>query len=187
MDTLRSSSSTRVDAKSLKDQDVARALREAMLLTRLARFAASNLTFTQIVSQLFRELSEVFPVDRLAVVEFNVGEQESSRVYCETETADASMHEWHLAIARAVAQSQTPIWQPGHDALASWAQALGLERAPMRVQSLVAVPLVQQGNVSGALILESFRAEEVLTEADVSLTASMALPLALILERERAL
>src|SRR5581483_10500299 len=147
---------------------------------------ASNLTFNQIVSEFFQDLSEILPADRWTVVEFNAAEPESPYVYGAPGTVDLSLRDWYLALATALKQAQTPICCAGLDAINDAVQEFGLERTPLEVQSFIAVPLVQQGSVGGALILESVRADSAFCNTDLRLAETLAMPLALILERERA-
>lgn len=171
MDTPQSLSSQR--AVQLNDNAArdkyARAERESAFLARLLALVTSNLPFHELCSQVLGLLAQRMPAGRMAVVEFNLSEQGAVAVYPQA-AIDAETLDTFWQVAQRVAQPDAPS-----------------QTALTRQRPFLVAPLSAQGVVTGALILEPQSPEHCFTSEDEHFLQTVALQLALVIERERAL
>jgi GAF domain-containing protein len=173
--------------ETIVERNAARALREAALLMRVARLIATDQYFHETLAQLCQALSALMPAERVVVVDGLLSEHTSLYAHPSSNADGDEMDTgYELTIARA--------W-------GSEARALTLTRAemeqtlalptdgalPSNLHSLVLAPLMQNGIVSGALLVEAYRPDAVFTDEDAQLLAAIALYLATALERDRAI
>lgn len=169
-----------------QDQSIVRALNQAQLFVQLTRLISSNLAPEDIVAKLFDLLRQVMPVDRLAIVQLNESGEETVMMFPPQMTNVAEERDFVKAIAQLVTRSHNFV-QSGVPPADLDPRAAGLEDAPNQVQSVLAAPLLQQGSVGGAFIVETHRVNELLSDSDQQIVSAVAQLLAIVLERERAL
>lgn len=190
MDTRVSLSHTRPanDAASLAPAQVAHSREnQAAFFVQLLRLITSNLPFEELLSQSFDLLRDVCPADRLSFVLLSSPEQPYTRVFPDGDTVTPTTLEFLIDTARMVTQAQSLAHQSVRDAEKSVAHAVDVKTPPPEVQSIIAVPILQQVGWPAVLIVESHRRDRVLGEADQEIITALAQQVALVVERERAL
>lgn len=167
------------------DRSTARAFREARLFLRLTRLISSNPELGDLLLQLSELLGDVMPLDRLALVHLDAFERETVLLCPEPDTSPECETNFVKGVARLILESQTLSGlSPSHGVFDP--KALGLDTVPPQVQSVLAAPLLQQGTIRGALIVESHRADGLLSDQDQQIVSAVAQQVALVFEREQA-
>lgn len=168
-----------------REQSVERTQRETRLFIELARLISSNLAPDGIVANLFELLRQVLPVDRLALAQMDGLGEETILMFPPQFAAVPLEREFVGNIARRVTRAHG-LEQSGVASAELLAQGAGLDGAP-QVRFVLAAPLLQQGSVNGALIIQFLGDNVPITESDRQIVVAVAQQLAVVLERERAL
>lgn len=187
METQRAYATTTpviADELLVGDRSTARAFREARLFLRLTRLISSNLALDEMFTHLFGLLSDVSPIDRISLVQFDGFERECVMFSPAGSAADEREKTFLAHVARQLKNTQ-PLAQAASAPISFDHKKLAIENAPPKLQALLAVPLMQQAGFGGAFIVESEHAP--LTDEDQEIVAAVAQQVALVLEREHAL
>lgn len=163
-----------------------RALQQAHLFVQLTRLISSNLAPNDILASLYDLLRRVIPVDRLALVQMDETGRETVLMFPPQAAAPPHEREFVKSVARLVTQSQKVAHADTGQTLLDPMDARP-GQAPDYIQCVLAAPLLQQGAVGGAFIVETHRANALLAESDQQIISAVAQQLAIVMERERAL
>lgn len=185
MDTQRAYSATPLIADEIMvgDRSTARALREARLFLRLARFTGTASAFEELLARVFELVNDVMPVDRISIAQTDGLGNERVWMHppCDTPDETAFVLEVAHRVIKASARSQEIVKSELLDA-----NALGAANAPSYIQSAIAVPLLQEAGAGDALIVSSYRIDGMFSEQDQEIVSAAGRHLALMIERERA-
>ncbi len=187
MDTQRAFSATVPvvgDELLVGDRSTARAFREARMFLRLTRLIATAASVDELLGQVFELLRDVIPADRMAVVQCDASECVRAQIYPERGAAP----EREIAFVKNVAQrvlSKTLASQAPEQTFLDQ-NAVKLNQAPEYVRGVLAAPLVSQGNVTGAFIVELHRSDSSFSDQDEQIVAAVAQQIVIVLEREQA-
>jgi GAF domain-containing protein len=189
MNDKHSSIATRAafdDGETIVERNAARALREAALLMRVARLISTDLNFDAMLARLQSLLAALMPADRIVVVDGLLGERAALYAHPSNSGSDDTNIGYAMILAQTAASdtgasilTRTDVEQ----VLAKPAEVV----LPPDLHSLALAPLMQNGIVSGTLLLEAHRPDAVFIDEDAQLLAAVALYLATVLERDRAL
>ncbi len=136
--------------------------------------------------QLFGLLREVIPTDRIAGVQVDASHREKIFMYPDGDAALPDERAFIKNVAQLVMDSHPIAQNMPHHAMLD-AKAAGVGQVVSYVQSVLAAPLIQQGSIGGAFIVESHRIDGQFSEEDQQIVSAVAQQVAMVLERERAL
>lgn len=167
------------------DPTAVRALRAAALVTRVTHLISSNQTSFQILANLYSLLAQVMQLDRMIVIELAPFDTERVSIFPVPPTDDPARTERYIELARAFAAARE---RSGYaPQLAAPDSVETSSDSSVQPGYSITAPLMSQGNMNGALIVETFAPAKPLTAEDAAILGDIALQVALHLERERAL
>ncbi len=189
MDTQRAFSATAPmisDELLVGDRSTARAFREARFFLRLSRLISAPMQLDDLLMQLFVLLRDVIPLDRITIARLDDSTRDAISVYPDGATLLPAERAFLENIARLVMKSMPLAQAAPHHALLE-PKLESFDPTLSYVQSVLAAPLLEQGSVRGAFIVESHRIDAQFSEEDQQIVTAVAQHVAVVLERERAI
>lgn len=165
------------------DMSTARAFHEARFFMRLTRLLGLNFPLDELLPELFPLLCDIVPADGIAVIERDVYDTQTVHHY-PFRSGDARQEIYIKNVMRRLTETLVP---SAAQTILLDAKGVALVQAPADVRSLLAAPFIQLEGGGGALIVESHRAGDVFSAQDQQIVSAIAIQLALVLERDRAI